>query len=82
MVLYMGPDRLFVAQETMEGEIIPDIKMQKGSGGFGYDPIFFLPEKNCTAAELSPEQKNAVSHRGKAARAIKKIAAEALSQMQ
>ncbi len=36
-----------------------------GSGGFGYDPIFFLPELGCCMADLSPEQKHAVSHRGK-----------------
>ncbi|TDB48657.1 XTP/dITP diphosphatase [Photorhabdus khanii] len=37
-----------------------------GNGGFGYDPIFYVPELGCTAAELSSEQKNAVSHRGQA----------------
>ncbi|MBD2811377.1 XTP/dITP diphosphatase [Xenorhabdus sp. Vera] len=37
-----------------------------GEGGFGYDPIFYAPEFDCTAAQLSREQKNAVSHRGKA----------------
>uniref|UniRef100_UPI0036D975AB XTP/dITP diphosphatase n=1 Tax=Photorhabdus sp. RM322S TaxID=3342825 RepID=UPI0036D975AB len=37
-----------------------------GNGGFGYDPIFYVPELGCTAAELSGEQKNAVSHRGQA----------------
>lgn len=35
-----------------------------GSGGFGYDPHFYLPEQNCTAAELAPEVKNQISHRG------------------
>lgn len=35
----------------------------KGSGGFGYDPIFFIPQFNCTAAEISQEQKNSISHR-------------------
>lgn len=79
IVLYMGPDRLYVAQETMEGEVIADIKDQKGSGGFGYDPVFYLPEQKSTAAELTAEEKNAISHRGKAARAIKSIALEALS---
>ena len=39
-----------------------------GSGGFGYDPIFFMPEYGKTTAEMSPEQKNRVSHRGSAAR--------------
>ena len=37
-----------------------------GENGFGYDPIFYLPEKGCTSAELLPEEKNAISHRGKA----------------
>lgn len=40
----------------------------KGENGFGYDPIFFVPEKNMTSAELSPEEKNEMSHRGKALR--------------
>ena len=44
-----------------------------GSNGFGYDPIFYVPEFNCTTAQLDPEQKNAVSHRGKALRAIKEL---------
>lgn len=38
----------------------------RGSNGFGYDPIFFVEEKNCTSAELSSDEKNAMSHRGKA----------------
>ena len=42
-----------------------------GEGGFGYDPIFYVPEFHATTAELTPEQKNAVSHRGKALRAMK-----------
>jgi len=41
-----------------------------GANGFGYDPVFFLPEKGMTAAQLSNEEKNAVSHRGKALRAM------------
>ena len=39
-----------------------------GENGFGYDPIFYLPEFAASSAEISPEQKNAVSHRGKALR--------------
>ena len=44
---------------------------ERGSNGFGYDPIFFLPEYGKTTAELSPEEKNKISHRGRALEAIK-----------
>ena len=67
MVLLLGPMRFRAVQETLEGELIRE---QRGTGGFGYDPIFWLPEKNHTVAELSAEEKNALSHRGKAGRAI------------
>lgn len=55
---------------TMEGRIAYE---SAGENGFGYDPIFFLPEYGCTSAELSPEDKNAISHRGKALRMIKDV---------
>ncbi len=45
------------------GEILPE---PRGKGGFGYDPIFFVPEANRTYAEMSPEQKHVLSHRGRA----------------
>ncbi len=54
----------------MEGRIGYSIS---GENGFGYDPIFFLPEYGKTSAELSPEEKNAVSHRGKALRDMEKL---------
>ncbi len=70
-VAAVWPDgREEVVTEYFEGRIGYE---QKGSGGFGYDPIFFVPEYNKTAAELTPDEKNAMSHRGKALRAIRKI---------
>jgi XTP/dITP diphosphohydrolase len=70
MVLLSSPDRFYAVQETLEGELI---RAGRGSGGFGYDPILRLPERDCTVAELSDEEKNALSHRGKAARALAKL---------
>lgn len=58
-----------VERATIEGEIGYEIA---GEGGFGYDPIFYVPEYGCTTAQLSPEQKNEISHRGKALRMIRK----------
>ena len=59
-----------VVRENMEGRIAYE---SAGANGFGYDPIFYLPEYGCTSAELSPEDKNAISHRGKALRAIRVV---------
>ena len=59
-----------VVRGTIEGIIGHEIA---GSNGFGYDPIFYLPEYGCTTAELEPEKKNELSHRGNALRAIRKI---------
>lgn len=64
------PDgRTMVSRCTMEGRIADHIA---GENGFGYDPIFWLDECGCTSAEISPEQKNELSHRGKALREIKR----------
>ena len=73
MVLMYTPNRFFIAQETMEGEIVTDMEHAKGTGGFGYDPILFIPELSRTAAELSDDEKNMISHRGKAGKTIAKI---------
>ena len=45
----------------------------KGTGGFGFDPVFFVPRFQRTVAELTPEQKNRISHRGKAGRCARRI---------
>ena len=58
------------ARGTMEGIIGYE---ERGENGFGYDPIFFLPEYGCSSAELSMEEKNNISHRGKALEAIKEV---------
>ena len=78
MVLYMGPSRLYVAQETFEGRLIDSIEDARGTGGFGYDPIFLVGSTDKTGAELTAEEKNAVSHRGKAARIIQIVAKQLL----
>ena len=60
------PDgRVLITRGTMEGQIGYE---EKGENGFGYDPIFYLPEYQCYSAELSLEEKNKLSHRGKALR--------------
>lgn len=53
------------AHGTIEGKIAYE---PKGENGFGYDPIFYLPERGCTTGEMLPEEKNAISHRGQAIR--------------
>ena len=63
------PDgRELTVEEAFEGIIGWE---EKGPNGFGYDPIFYLPERGCTSAELSHEEKNAISHRGKALREMR-----------
>lgn len=69
MSLVLTPDRIFVVQETCEGQVLDK---PRGTGGFGYDPIVFLPELGRSVAELSQAEKNRVSHRG---RAIARMAA-------
>jgi XTP/dITP diphosphohydrolase len=52
---------------SVDGRIVEE---ERGSGGFGYDPLFLYPPRDCTFAELSPQEKNAVSHRRAAANAL------------
>lgn len=56
-----------IYQGTWEGRITFE---PRGESGFGYDPVFFVPSHNCTSAELAPEVKNALSHRGQALRLL------------
>jgi len=63
--------------ETVEGTCEGYIAMKpRGSNGFGYDPVFFLPEYGRTIAELAPEFKNRISHRGRAAALARSILAK------
>lgn len=62
-----------ITRGTIEGRIGYE---EKGENGFGYDPIFYLPEYQCYSAELSPEEKNKISHRGKALEEMKRILTE------
>jgi XTP/dITP diphosphohydrolase len=65
--LVLDSDRFVVAQETVHGTIVD---APRGVNGFGYDPLFFLPERGVTMAELPEPAKDSVSHRGRAARRI------------
>lgn len=63
------PDgHMLTAEGVMEGRIAHE---PAGENGFGYDPIFYLPQYGCTSAQLPAEKKNEISHRGKALRAMK-----------
>ena len=64
------PDgEVLTARGTIEGRIGYE---EKGENGFGYDPIFYVPEYGCSTAQLSPEVKNQIGHRGKALREMKR----------
>lgn len=58
-----------ICQGTWEGVIL---ESPQGENGFGYDPVFFVPEKNCSSAELDADVKNSMSHRGKALQLLSK----------
>ncbi len=67
IVLAYPDGKTISAEEYFYGEIT---KEPAGENGFGYDPLFYLPEYGCTTAQLDPELKNKISHRGKAIRAL------------
>lgn len=64
-----------LAEGQCEGEIIPE---ERGTGGFGYDPVFYIPEAGCTMAELSVQEKNRLSHRARAVLNAKPILSKIL----
>jgi len=67
LALVFGPHRVFTAQESWEGLVARSIE---GTHGFGYDPLFFLPELGVTSAQLPPAEKNRLSHRYRASRRL------------
>ena len=68
----------FLAEGVCEGRIT---FAPRGSGGFGYDPIFWLPGYGCTMAELPPEEKNRISHRARAAQALRALWPQVLAAL-
>jgi XTP/dITP diphosphohydrolase len=66
-----SPEKILIETEgKMEGVITTE---EEGENGFGYDPIFFVPQLNKTVAQMASEEKNAISHRGKALRKLKPL---------
>jgi XTP/dITP diphosphohydrolase len=62
-----GDSEPVVARGTWAGWLVPE---PRGHNGFGYDPVFFVPTHGCTSAELDPDIKNRISHRGQALAAL------------
>ena len=77
LALADGQKVLIEAHGVLEGHIA---RVPAGSNGFGYDPLFFVPELGCTTAQLSPEEKNRISHRGKAVRRFAELLREMLQR--
>lgn len=75
MALALPDGETIITQATMEGMIGYE---SRGENGFGYDPIFYLPEFGMTSAEITPAQKNEISHRAKALRKMKEALQERL----
>lgn len=76
MAAVMPNGEEIIKTETMEGRIGYEIA---GANGFGYDPIFYLPEYEMTSAQISPEEKNKISHRGKALRGMRQEISKRIS---
>jgi XTP/dITP diphosphohydrolase len=71
-VSHARDDNPLIAEASWEGIILRETR---GKNGFGYDPLFFVPEQGCASAELPPEVKNQLSHRGQALRMLVNILA-------
>ncbi len=76
LTLYMNPNNIYVVQEEISGYIT---ETPAGTNGFGYDPIFFVPMFGRTMAQLTGDEKNSISHRGKAAAKLSLIIKELVS---
>lgn len=61
---------ILTARDTVEGTIL---RSPRGNNGFGYDPLFYVAALGCAMAELSPDQKHSISHRGKALRSLREL---------
>jgi XTP/dITP diphosphohydrolase len=68
MLKHANDPQPLIAEGVWEGEIL---ELPRGSNGFGYDPIFFVPDQQCSAAELDQLIKNRISHRGLALAALR-----------
>jgi len=73
-----GPDGVLIeASGTFEGLVA---RGGAGDNGFGYDPLFYIPDRDCSAAELPPEEKNRISHRGQAVRRFAELLTDYLAR--
>jgi len=72
LVLVLGENRYIIVQETVDGTIT---EAPRGANGFGYDPLFLFPHSGKTMAELTDDEKDRISHRGRAARRMRALAA-------
>jgi len=73
LALVLGSHRVFTVEEAWEGEVAKSIE---GIHGFGYDPLFLLPDRGVTSAQLPPEEKNRLSHRYRACRRLAALVAD------
>jgi len=77
LALAAGGDVLIETAGTLEGLIA---RAPRGCNGFGYDPVFLVPQAQRTAAEMAPEEKNAISHRGQAVREFSRLLRDLLAR--